>query len=193
VGCGQGRFFEFLQQYVNDFQYTGVDFSEKLLELARAEYGKYQNCQFQNVDVTQENWMQELPKTKYDLITMFGVWHHLPGEVPQQLLKQTYQRVQSGGMLVFTTWNFMEAERLRRKIVDEKGKVEEENQDLELSTNEFWMSWKKGREAVRYVRQYGDSEVQSWIEESGWQLVTSFREDGKERRVNTYWVLRKSR
>ena len=39
IGCGYGKYFEFLQNRFNNFNYTGYDLSEKMIENAKKLYG----------------------------------------------------------------------------------------------------------------------------------------------------------
>lgn len=44
IGCGNGRWFESLKN--EKLNYTGIDFSPSLIELAREKYGERENCSF---------------------------------------------------------------------------------------------------------------------------------------------------
>ena len=67
-GCGPAHFYEFLlRQNLPNITYTGLDLSEKFLELAR---GKYPDTTFLNFDVLQDP--AELPE--FDYIILNGIF-----------------------------------------------------------------------------------------------------------------------
>jgi len=71
LGCGNGRFFEFLKD--KDIHYIGVDFSEKLVEIAKEKYPK---VKFQVADALN----LPFPNNYFDKIYSIAVLHHIPSE-----------------------------------------------------------------------------------------------------------------
>ncbi len=71
LGCGSGRFFEFLRDKKVD--YIGIDNSERLIEIAKKKYPK---TRFQVTDVL------NLPfhRNFFDKIYSIAVLHHIPSE-----------------------------------------------------------------------------------------------------------------
>ena len=83
LGCGNGRFLEFLHNQGFEIQsYIGLDTSDFLLDRARERLAgmNIENAEFIKSDLLFDNW-PEILKDKgiehFDLVAMFGVLHHL--------------------------------------------------------------------------------------------------------------------
>src|SRR5579859_6490384 len=48
LGCGNGRFGEFLQKHLSDFRYHGIDNNENLLQIAKSHLP---NATFSQIDI----------------------------------------------------------------------------------------------------------------------------------------------
>jgi len=80
LGCGNGRLFELFKN--KNVKYIGVDFSEKLIEKARAKYGDH----FQVADI----FSLPFSDNYFDSIWAIAVFHHIPSqELRLKALKET--------------------------------------------------------------------------------------------------------
>jgi len=96
LGCGNGRFFEILKD--KDVDYIGVDFSEKLIEIAKQNYPK---VKFQVADALN----LAFPNNYFDKIYSIAVLHHIPSEeFRMQFLKEARRTLKPNGFLILTVW-----------------------------------------------------------------------------------------
>ncbi len=96
LGCGNGRFFELLKD--KDINYIGIDFSEKLIEIARKKYPK---VKFQVADALN----LPFPNNYFDKIYSIAVLHHIPSkQLRSQFLKEARRVLKPNGFLILTAW-----------------------------------------------------------------------------------------
>ncbi len=76
-------------------QVEGVDHSPQRLFLARKAARKMTNLKFREGD------FRRLPKGVYDGLAFVDVLHYLSFDEQEQLLKESFRRLRSGGMLLF--------------------------------------------------------------------------------------------
>ncbi len=97
IGCGNGRLYQLFGDL--SISFTGIDISEKLIEIARE---KYENCKFEVGD------MVELPfeDEKFDVIFSLVAFHHLPNEDMQlKALKEMKRVLKPDGKIILLNWN----------------------------------------------------------------------------------------
>ena len=191
LGCGNGRFGAFaFENFDYLTHYTGIDSNPTLLEAAR----KTLSPQKEKVTLNQENILETLLTNKllsfdsqtFDLITVFGVMHHIPStQLRKIFLKKLASRLNPGGQLVFTTWNFIEFERFTDRLIAPTKLKIDTNQ---LENNDYFLDWRRGEQAIRYCHAYTTEEVADLLKGTPLQLVTTYRADGRENEVNTYYV-----
>jgi len=99
VGCGSGRLIPELAGIKVD--YTGIDFSETLIEQAKKRFPKRE---FLLGDITNPADWRKIGK--YDAIFCLGVLHHIPDRKRQHdLIQQMYSHTAKGGFLLVSIWN----------------------------------------------------------------------------------------
>lgn len=201
IGCGNGRFGQFLLEKCPQVKlsYTGIDANKRLLSFAEENLqGKIPALHLDQVDIIQSLLDNEdfLNNQKFQLITCFGVFHHVPSfELRLKLLKYLLSKLSANGTLIVSVWMFMEYERFRKKIIrtDEKNdsqKLEKYSLNLiNLEKNDYILDWKRGTEALRFCHYIDEQEQNLLLEKSGAKLKKSFRADGKENDVNQYLIL----
>jgi ubiquinone/menaquinone biosynthesis C-methylase UbiE len=99
LGCGNGRMFDLLKE--KRIIYTGVDNSEKLIEIAKQKFIN-SGAEFLVSNVL------KLPfsESSFDSIVSLAVFHHIPSEQFRQDFFQEIKRVlKNNGFLILTTWN----------------------------------------------------------------------------------------
>lgn len=182
VGSGEGRFGRFLQEARADISYVGVDFSADLLACARETVdGAVVHVR----DISGEGSLADLGA--FDLVVCFAVLQHIPGwRQRARLLKEMGQRLEEQGRLIISTWQFMDSDRQRRKIVDwDLADVSPET----VEANDYLLTWKSGGYGLRYVAYIDASEIKKLAQTAGLQVIDSFRSDGREGDLNLYTVL----
>jgi SAM-dependent methyltransferase len=188
VGCGNGRFGRFLGKHLTvPIHYHGVDNNPDLLARAAADLRNYPLITpvLEQVDVVEH----VLPTGKYDLVTLFGVLHHVPSANQRQLLLRSLaERVGNGGILAFTAWCFYEYDRFRERIVAWADHHEREFGD-------YLLDWRRGHAAnsiLRYCHYIDEAEQDALITASGLHEIDRFRADGHTDNINRYSILRHS-
>ncbi len=104
LGCGNGRWFKLFQKKKID--YIGVDFSKRLIKIAKRNYPQ---AKFQTADIL------KLPFSNnyFDKIYSIAVLHHIPSEeLRLKSLKEAKRVLRPGGILILTTWKFHEKKEL---------------------------------------------------------------------------------
>lgn len=110
LGCGNGRFFELF--YRKNVNYFGVDFSERLIEIAKEKYGG-RGAKFQVADAL----TLPFPDNFFDKVYSIAVLHHIPSKaLRQQFLKETQRLLKPEGLLLLTCWNLWGKSSKRRQI-----------------------------------------------------------------------------
>lgn len=110
LGCGNGRFCENLK----NTNYTGIDNSEKLIEIARKNY--------KGVDFRIASAL-DIPfkENEFDKVFSFAVLHHIPKEYHNIFVKEIKRVLKDDGILILTVWNLKDRkEKLDVKKINEK-------------------------------------------------------------------------
>lgn len=207
LGCGNGRFVEFLSVHLKDaFAYMGMDSSAALLDIARMNHLSHKFVQFDVVQKYLETGKIILPTTKkFDLIVLFGLSHHLPSlELRRQLLLDLQNYLNPDGHIVVSNWQFAnELKRFEGHILSLKTlwhkegiylwrKIQLAGALLCLEKDDFILDWRAGQQAdgaLRYCHYIDEAEMKKLVDEVGLEIVHSFFADGKSRQLNQYFVL----
>lgn len=196
VGCGNGRFGEFLFRRVvrKKLVYHGLDNSEALLTHARQRLGGLAfEKEFFTADIVESlldaTLADKLPHKKYHLITLFGVLHHIPSlKLREQLLHTLGGALTSGGHLVLTAWQFLNEERfLKKQIHPTLVNVNPE----ELEEGDYIIDWLRGLSGHRYCHFTNDDEMEKLVRASGLTFRERYNADGKSGNLNAYIILQK--
>lgn len=180
AGCGNGRFGRFLaRESASEVVYTGLDSSPVLLERARAALPP------SAILLERDLLRDPLPDGPFDLVALFGVLHHVPGEATRcQLIRELAERLAPGGLLFFSAWRFAEFERYRRRIVPWPA-------DLSAEPGDYLLDWRRGERALRYCHFVDETEHAALVAASGLREITTFCADGESDQSNRYSLLRR--
>ncbi len=199
VGCGNGRFGQFLVEHIgpNHIEYTGTDLNQALLTKAQLKLDQAGlKTHFQTQDlvdlVLKKQISTVFPVNHFGLVSLLGVLHHLPSfELRTQLLSQVIDLLAPQGLLVFTTWQFMEFERIKNKRVEPS--LVGFNPD-ELEENDYFLDWERGQLAYRYCHYFNEDEHRRLVAflKTKATLVDEFRADGKEGNMDQYFVFQRN-
>ena len=184
VACGNGRFGEYLLQKGIVQSYTGVDFSGELLKIAQELTGGtvYQR------DLTRPDALDGLGQ--YDLVVCLAALHHIPGhDTRRQLLANMRDCLGENGRIFLSTWQFMDSERQQRKVRDW---AEIGLSDADVDANDYLLTWQSGGFSYRYACMVDETETAVLAKEAGLTIIQQFREDGRERRLSLYTVLKRN-
>lgn len=141
IGCGNGRLYKELQ--ILELDYTGVDTSEKLLELAKSD--------FPSADFKLTNGIRlDFKDGIFDQALSIAVLHHIPPALVRDWLKEIHRILKPNTTSIFTTWNLA------------KSNYSLNNGDAVIG----FMHYKN----VRYVHHYTYEEIQSIFTDTGFRI-----------------------
>jgi SAM-dependent methyltransferase len=202
VGCGNGRFANFLQEKAENaagephaLDYTGVDQSSELLAIAAGGHPANGSnvLSWIEVDILAGQAGFALPPGPFDLVVAFGLLHHVAGlEQRKDLLAALGERTHSGGRLVLTLWQFARTKRFDKHVIPwEQYNAQSEQPILtsELEEGDYLLSFGENSNPPRYCHHTGDSEFDQLIAATGLRLVDEFEADGRSADLNRYAVL----
>ena len=183
LGCGNGRFLEFLYKYIQKehITYLGIDSNKILLNFANEKFKiKNSKIKFQCGNIFN---LKDLPKTKFDTVVAFGVTHHIPGsDFRKKWFIGISKLVNKGGYLVLSFWNPNSSKLLKETLTG-------------FETGDYLMSWDTN-DTRRYVHIYSKSEIES-IEKNVFDLLfeleLQYKNDIKKESYNEYFVFKKIR
>lgn len=100
AGCGTGYLYQDLKQT----KYLGIDFSDKLIEIAKK---RYPEACFEKQDILNLKF-----NNQFDKIFCIGVLHQIPSQKLRLIfLKQLYKALKKEGFLIIRVWNLWEKKR----------------------------------------------------------------------------------
>ena len=194
LGCGNGRFASACAaRSWPRWSYLGIDDSEQLLTIARQRLAVMDavDWQLRAGDLLTPDapaWPQET----FDLVTLFGVLHHLPGsDLRSALLVRAARRVAPSGLLAVSFWQLGESARLTGRAVDPAAHGFAGDQ---LGSADFLLPWGSVEagatsERLRYCHHCSPAEAERLVTATGLTPIASFRADGQGGKMNLYWLL----
>ncbi len=187
VGCGNGEFIRQLAANGHRAPVLGVDFSLPLLEDAKLVPENFPTT-FHTLDITSPDWSL-IPDT-YSLITCFATLHHIPSEEMRlQIFRNIHARLAKGGKFIHSNWQFLNSEKLRKRIQPwEVVSLEAEDVD----EGDYLLDWRSGGTGYRYAHQYSEAELAHLAALSSFKVVESFYSDGATGDLGLYQVWEKS-
>jgi SAM-dependent methyltransferase len=192
VGCGDGRFAQFLADQHAQCSYLGVDSSPALLDIA-AQRALPEPFRFERADFVETPIAHVLQGAQFDLIVLLGVLHHIPGSAQRnQLVRELAQHLAPAGHFVFTVWRLDEDPRFSSRCVpfESHNRSADEPLDLEqLEPGDTLLRWDDAK-TPRYCHFPDLAELSQLIAATGLVERERYRADGHLNRMNEYVVLR---
>jgi tRNA (uracil-5-)-methyltransferase TRM9 len=189
IGCGNGRMARFLDANLDSGTYLGLDFSEPMLAEARrsSQHLLHIESDFRSADISRREWTATVPEAEYDAVLMLAVLQHIPSfELRASIVSQVVPLLAPQGVLVMSHWQFMESDRLRRRVVRW---TEAEMAESDLEPGDYLLEWRRGGVACRYCHLLDESEVRALADRAALDVVQAFRADGPEGNLNLYALL----
>lgn len=189
LGCGNGRFLTFIKKQWSINNYLGIDSSNELLSFAKESYREDASAQFITHDIFKNPELSEI-SDNYDLIVLLGVMHHVPSEdLRVDLLKNAAEKLEKGGYLVATFWDFLSEKKLSKKVVDwNLVNISE----VELDKRDYLLDWKRDKTAYRYCHYYTFEEIEKLLVKCNLKSVKQFFADGPGGRANRYVLMQRA-
>ena len=94
LGCGDGRLTKELSENFNLKKVTGIDYSNKAIQLAKALNSE---INFINIDIINDNH-----ENKYDAITLIEVFEHIPLELCSKFANSVPKLLNNKGIVYLT-------------------------------------------------------------------------------------------
>jgi 2-polyprenyl-3-methyl-5-hydroxy-6-metoxy-1,4-benzoquinol methylase len=186
VGCGHGRIALALERARRRVTYRGVDGSRAMIAIAQASSASFQNVRadFAVADLANSAWARAFADVKFDVVLALAVLHHLPSfQLRARVLADLARLCRGGGVIVLTSWQFLENERMRKKIVAWSAAPVDAD---DVEEGDTLLSWKRGGVGYRYCHQITIDEITKIAESCGLRVERQFcADDG----LNLYSIL----
>lgn len=187
IGCGNGRFGAFLADTLPNrpIIYHGLDTDAGLLDSAGAALSGHAqvSARLEQRDII----FGALPDARYDVVALFGVMHHVPGQIRRQaLMRRMADCLAPNGLLAIACWRFGDYPRFT-------GRIQPFPPDIaaDAEPGDALLDWRAGEQnaALRYCHHCDDDEIAGLIAASGLRLTDAYRADGFSGAVNAYHLL----
>ncbi|MEW6717958.1 MAG: class I SAM-dependent methyltransferase [Chloroflexota bacterium] len=187
VGCGNGALLRELIRCGYSGHYTGIDFSETLIEEASQSVGESLEAVFYLRDLADPDWVIGLTPP-FDRIFAFAVLHHLPGsDLRRQVLFQVAELLNPGGRFIHSNWRFLSSPKLRARMQSWE-QIDLKLEDVE--PGDCLLDWRRDGYGLRYVHYFTREELSTLAVECGFTVEETFYSDGAGGRLGLYqiWV-----
>jgi tRNA (uracil-5-)-methyltransferase TRM9 len=188
LGCGNG---ELARERVRRGQrgpYTGLDFSQSLLEVARHGWEDSPTT-FIRADLSAPDWDKRLLSPvhqSFDRVTAFAVLHHIPGvDLRLTILRKIHDLLRPGGQFIHSEWQFLSSDRLKGRLQpwQEIGLT-----DPDVDHGDFLLDWRSGGRGLRYAHSFDEAELEKLAEASHFRVCSGFLSDGENGQLGLYQV-----
>jgi len=101
IGCGNGRLVKSIRKHdqIPPYSYTGIDNSEKMIEIAAANYPLEKFMKGDLLDIP-------LTDSSADTVFVIRAFHHLPNlQTRKKALSEIHRILRTNGIVIITTWN----------------------------------------------------------------------------------------
>lgn len=179
LGCGNGRYFPFFKE--KRINYFGIDFSEKLIEIAK---NKYPEGNFQVGDALN----LPFPENFFDKVYSIATLHHIPSkEFRLQFLKEIKKILKPEGILILTVWRF---HRLKETYLLFKYTILKLFGKTKLDWKDIFEPW--GKKIERYYHWFSKRELENLVKEVNFKIEKiGIVKNKRGNRQNIYLIARK--
>ncbi len=195
LGCGNGELARRLEEGGFTGQYTGLDNSQILLDIAGKKTSDTPVYRFLLADIADPGWdtvLESGSSAHFDIILAFSVLHHLPGSpLRLQVLRKVRRIIQPDGRFIHSEWQFLNSPRLRERILP----WEEINiSPTQVDEGDYLLDWRGGGYGLRYVHHFSEDELNRLVEQAGFSVKETHYSDGEQGNLGLYqtWLPRRS-
>jgi SAM-dependent methyltransferase len=180
AGCAHGRFAALLAERHPGVAYHGVDASAELLAIGAARRDIPAAARWDRLDLIFSS--DTLPAGPFDLVSMFAVIHHVPGEARRRSLVETMaSRVAPGGTLAVAFWR-TSGDQPRRHVDWSSVGID----PAELEAGDRLQTFDSDGSVPRYAHFADDAEIERMQTACDLPLVLRFDSDGDGLLSNAY-------
>jgi len=209
LGCGNGRFLNFLESNFPNikFDYVGLDSNIELINIAKKATFK-NNPIFDLLDCLDLIKLNSyLASRTFDFIVSFGVTHHIPDKSFRlDWFNNLNSFMRSNSYLIYTNWKFLNINKdseytLSLDHIRKNKKIitllqDDYNLDIEnLDKDDYLLGWSKKDYTYRYCHHFSDLEnteiVSKLIANNSLVLKERFFSDGRTSNLNEYFIFKK--
>lgn len=189
IGCGNGRLAHFLHRRRSALHYIGVDGSAALLgEATRRAAAADIPASFVQADLAAADWPTQVARQSVEAIALLAVLHHVPGRRHRVGLLRALRRLLAPeGVLLLSTWQFLNEDRLRRKQMPWSAAGLAPDQ---VESGDYLLDWQRSGVGLRYCHLVDEAELRQLAAEAGLEPQTVYHDDGRSRMLNLFAVLR---
>lgn len=193
IACGNLRFKKYIDAKLNNATYSMqcIDNSNDLMH-KYVDY--YSNIELINVDIIRALLNDNLIKNfnNADLIVAFGLMHHIPTfELRKKLIFDLYGKLNNGGLLIVSFWQFLTDEKLRKKAIEvTKQSKKHLNMNI-LEENDYFLSWQDNNEVFRFCHHFDNDEINKLFFDLDALDISQFSADGNNNKLNRYVLISK--
>ena len=179
VGCGNGRLLEILKD--KKVNYTGVDVSEKLLEIAKKKYP-------QNEFLVANNLNLPFLDNNFDKVFSVAVLHTIPSEdLRKKAISELKRVLKPGGLLFITVWDIWRKDTLLLLLKYSFLKLVGKSR---LDFGDVFVPW--STKTKRFYHFFTEKELRSLVETVGFVVIKKgVARNETRRRSNIYLITRK--
>ncbi len=159
LGCGSGRFYDFLQP--KEVSYLGVDHNSHLLDLARKNFPE---GNFQLDDIMDINLEEEA----FDNVFCIAAFHHIPTKkMRQKVLADIHHALKPDGIFILTVWNLFQFKYIGQLLKAALRTVI--SLGFKGAWNDLWIKW-GNYPLKRYYHAFLPSEFIRLFDENSWKI-----------------------
>lgn len=169
LGCGNGRFYEFIRKY-RKIKYIGIDNSENLLNKAKKTYKNNRSLGTAIIPLFLKGNLLNLPlkNNSIDTTVVVAALHHIPSKKFRKKAVQEIQRIlKPKGTLLLTVWNLFQPKykkyiwKSRLKHILLLGKYD---------PRDTFIPW--GKSGIkRYYYAFKPKELKLLLEKNGFKII----------------------
>ncbi|MFP4022785.1 MAG: class I SAM-dependent methyltransferase [Candidatus Paceibacterota bacterium] len=181
IGCGNGRLSDLFKN--EDIDYTGIDFSKQLIEIAKKERGK-------NGTFVQATAL-DLPfkDSSFDKVFSIAVLHHIPSkEKRDRFISEAHRVLKPNGICVLTVWNTFQSRFIKTHLEHSLKKVLGRSN---LDFGDMIIPFGK-QKRQRYIHSFTKTGLRRLFEKSGFSNISVQKVKRKSGQSNLVIIAQKN-
>lgn len=161
LGCGNGRLLKSLRG--NDSNYTGIDNSNKMLEVARRNHPRNKFIRGDFLDIPLKDGSQ-------NVVFALRSFHHLPDHTTRlKALAEIRRVLQTNGTMIMSVWNLWQ---WKNSALILKAIIRFIYSFGNWGVNDLLIPW--GKRQKRYYHAFTPSEIADLVKEAGFEIEEEF-------------------